>query len=181
MSPLARLVSLLMISLTTQAHAAGLPEGLRGKSIVLAWTESRQQRVVGQPNFYTINGGVNLSLYVSTAGRIFSRRTVSTRAGSGSIERAPSEGGGGLPARGALFRDQTLTLITEAKGGAYRTTIEFDASFASCRAGVTLAFQSGKTSIALSPIIHKYVEVKSMTPSGISCSVRAGNVLAGAT
>jgi hypothetical protein len=74
-----------------------------------------------------------------------------------------------------------MTLIGETKGGAYRTVIEFDANFVSCAARRSIAFQSGQTSIALSPIIHKYVEVKSVTVSGMSCSVRAGNVLAGAT
>jgi hypothetical protein len=181
MTPLARLISLLVVSLTTQAHAAGAPEALKGKSVILTWTEARQQRVVGQPNFYSVNGSVSLSLYISTAGRVFSRRTNSTRAGSGTIERAPAEGGGVRPTRAALFGGQTMTLIGETKGGAYRHVIEFDASFASCSARVALAFQSGKTSIALSPIIHKYVEVKSVTVSGISCSVKAGNVLAGAT
>jgi len=181
MTPLARLISLLVMSLTTQAHAAGAPEALRGKSVILTWTETRQQRVVGEPNFYSVNGGISLSLYVSTDGRVFSRRTDSTRAGSGTVERAPGEGGAVRPTRAALFGGQTMTLIGETKGGAYRNVIEFDASFASCRARVTLAFQSGKTSITLSPIIHKYVEVKSVTVNSISCSVKAGNVLAGAT
>ena len=74
-----------------------------------------------------------------------------------------------------------MTLIGETKGGAYRTVIEFDASFASCTARVALAFQPGKTSISLSPIIHKYIEIKSVTANGMSCSVKNGNVLGGAT
>jgi hypothetical protein len=181
MTPLARLISLLVMSLTTQAHAAGAPEALKGKSVILNWTETRQQRVVGQPNFYSVNGSDSTSIYVSTAGRIFSRRTNSTRAGSGTVERAPGEGSGAYPKGTVLFGGQTMTLIGETKGGAYRTVIEFDANFVSCTARRAIAFQSGKTSIALSPIIHKYVEVKSVTVSGMSCSVKAGNVLAGAT
>ena len=85
MTPLARLISLLVMSLTTQAHAAGAPEALKGKSVILTWTETRQQRVVGQPNFYSVIGSDSTSIYVSTAGRIFSRRTNSTRAGSGTV------------------------------------------------------------------------------------------------
>jgi hypothetical protein len=181
MMPLARPISLLVMLLATQAYAAGAPEALKGKSVILTWTETRQQRHVGEPNFYSVNGSVSLSVYVSTAGRLFSRRTMSTRAGSGAIELAPREGGGAYPTRTALFGAQTMTLIGETKGGAYRTLIEFDASFASCSARVALGFQSGKTSISFSPITKKYVEVKSVTVNGISCSVKTGNVLAGAT
>ncbi|MFL6817190.1 MAG: hypothetical protein ACJ8EF_04535 [Bradyrhizobium sp.] len=182
MITLARLIALHLLLLTTQqAHAAGPPEALKGKTIVLAWTETRQQRVVGDPNFHTINGWHGLSAYVSTAGRVFSRRTMSTRAGSAAIEHAPRDGGGAHPTRSAMFGGQTMTLIGETKGGAYRTVIEFDASFASCTARVALAFQPGKTSISLSPIIHKYIEIKSVTANGMSCSVKNGNVLGGAT
>jgi hypothetical protein len=181
MMPLARPISLLVMLLGTQAHAAGAPEALKGKSVILTWTETRQQRYVGELDFYSVNGSVSVSAYVSTAGRVFSRRAMSTRAGSGTIEQAPGEGGGAYPTRTALFRGQTMTLIGETKGGAYRTLIEFDASFASCSARVALAFQSGKTSISLSPITKKYVEMKSVTANGISCSVKTGNVLAGAT
>jgi len=106
---------------------------------------------------------------------------MSTRSGTGTIEQAPGESGGAYPTRTALFGSQTMTLIGETKGGAYRTLIEFDASFVSCSARVALAFQSGKTSISLSPITKKYVEMKSVTANGISCSVKTGNVLAGAT
>jgi hypothetical protein len=181
MMPSARPISLLVMLLATQAHAAGAPEALKGKSVILTWTETRQQRVVGEPNFYSINGNDSTSIYVSTAGRVFSRRTNSTRRGSGTVEQAPGVSGGAYPKGAALFSGQTMTLIGETKGGAYRTLIEFDASFTSCRARRALAFQSGKTSIALSPIIHKYVEVKSVTVNGMSCSVKDGNVLAGAT
>jgi len=63
-----------------------------------------------------------------------------------------------------------MTLFGETKGGAYRTLIEFDANFASCSARVALGFQSGKTSIALSPITKKYVEMKSVTANGPATS-----------
>jgi hypothetical protein len=181
MMQLARPISLLVMLLATQSHAAGAPEALKGKSVILTGTETRQQRYVGEPSFYSVNGDVSLSVYVSTAGRVFTRRTNSTRAGSGTIEQAPGEGGGVYPTRTALFAGQTMTLIGVTKGGAYRTLIDFDASFASCSAKVALAFQSGRTSISLSPITKKHVEMKSVTANGISCSVRAGNVLGGAT
>jgi hypothetical protein len=56
-----------------------------------------------------------------------------------------------------------------------RRPVDFDPSFTSCSARVSLGYQSGKTSISFSPITKKQVEMKSMTASGISCSIRAGN------
>jgi hypothetical protein len=178
MMQLAHSGSLLVILLATQTHAAGAPEALKGKSVILSWTETREQRHVGEANFYSYNASVSFNIYVSAAGRVFSRRTTSTRAGSGTIERAP--GGSGGQGK-ALFAGQTMTLIGVTTGGAYRTSIDFDASFTSCSARVALAFQSGRTSITLSPISKKYLEIKSTTVNGMNCSVRAGNVLAGAT
>jgi hypothetical protein len=178
MMKLTRSILLLATLPTNQIHAAGAPDALRGKSVILSWSETRQQRHVGEPSFYPYNASVSLTVYVSTAGRVFSRRTTSTRAGAGTIERAP----GGSAGQGkALFGGQTMTLIGVTMGGAYRTSVDFDASFTSCSGRVVLAFQSGRTSITLSPISKRYLEIKSTTVSGMSCSIRAGNVLAGAT
>jgi hypothetical protein len=179
MTPPFQLVAVLVISFATQAYGAGQPEALKGKSIILTWTEVRQQRVVGEPDFHTINGSVSVTLYISTAGRIFSRRTDSVRGRSGSRERAPDDAG--VRTSGDHFRDQTLTLISESKGRASRIAIEFDESFSNCRARVEVTFQSGKTEVTLSPIIHKYIEIKSVAVNGVNCSVNAGNALAGAT
>src|SRR5215211_4499710 len=129
MMQLVRPTSLLVMLLATQAHAAGAPEALKGKSVIVTWTETRQQRHVGEPNFYSVNASASLSVYISTAGRAFSRRTNSTRAGSGSIERAPGEGG---EERRAQFAGQTMTLIGVTTGGAYRTSVDFDPNFTSC-------------------------------------------------
>jgi hypothetical protein len=119
MMKLARPLSLLVL-LATQAHA-GAPEALKGKSIVLTWSETRQQRHVGEPHFYSVNARVNLSLYVSTAGRVFVRRTNTTGSGSGSFEGLPAESGG---RSNASFVGQTLMLIGTTAGGAHRTLVE---------------------------------------------------------
>ena len=181
MIPSAHHISLLVMLLATQAHAADAPAALKGKSVVVTWTETRQQRHVGEPNFHSVDAGHNLSMYISTAGRVFSRQTNTTRTGSGATEQVSGESGGAYPTRTPLFAGHSMTMVGETKGGARRTLIEFDASFESCSARVATAFQSGKTSVSLSPITKKYVEIKSVTANGASCSVKSGNVLAGAT
>ena len=111
---------------------------------------------------------------------MFSKLTNQTRAGSGSTEQVAGEGGNGPYAtRTPSFSGQSMTIISENKGGAGRVIVDFAAGFASCNAKATLAFEAGKTSRSFSPITHKWVEIKSATPSGASCSVQSGNVLGG--
>jgi hypothetical protein len=169
----------------TQSHAAGAPDQLKGKSIVVSWSETREQREEmdhGWNGFHVVDAKHTLSMYISTAGRVFSRQTNAMRGGSGSTEQVAGEGnGGGYAVRTPLFSGQTLTVISENRGGARRAVIEFDASFASCTAKASTGFESGKSSVSLSPITHKHVEMKSVNTSAASCSVQNGNVLGGPT
>src|SRR5215472_16156469 len=71
------------MSLSDLAHAAP-PQQLVGKSVVVTWNESRIQRTVGQAEFRSVQASHVMSLYVGESGRVFSRLTNTTRAGSGS-------------------------------------------------------------------------------------------------
>ncbi|MBI3701518.1 MAG: hypothetical protein HY242_13880 [Afipia sp.] len=163
---------------TTPASSAGAPAQLRGKSVVVNWTETRQQKNENWNDFRTVVASHKLEIYISTAGRVFSRQTNQTRAGSGSTEQVAGEGGGS-GTRMPSFDGQTMTVIAATQGGARRTVIDFDASFASCSAKAGTAFEDGKTKVSTSPIAHKRVEMKSVTTSGVSCSVQTGNLLGG--
>lgn len=160
------------------AHAAP-PEQLKGKSVVIAWTETRQQRYVGEGDFHSVNASHTLSIYVSATGRVFSRQINRTVAGSGTSEQVAGEGGDPYATRTPMFNGQTMTVIGEAKGGARRTVINFGAGFASCSASAATGFEAGKSKVALSPITKKYVEIRSVTTNGASCSVQSGNVFGG--
>lgn len=162
----------------TPVFSAGAPPQLKGKSIVVTWTETRQQRNEGGTDFRTVIANHKLAIYVSTAGRVFSKQTNQTRAGSGSTEQVAGEGGG-PGARTPLFSGQTMTVIAATQGGARRTVIDFDTSFTSCSAKAGTAFEDGKTKVSMSPITHQRVEIKSVTTSGVSCSLENGNVLGG--
>jgi hypothetical protein len=172
----------IVVVLSGSALAGAAPEQLKGKSIVVDWTVSRQQKNEGWTDFRTVIGSHHLSVYVSTAARVFSKLTNQTRAGSGSTEQVAGEGGNGPYAtRTPSFSGQTMTIISENKGGAGRVIVDFGAGFSSCSAKATLAFEEGKTSKSFSPITHKWVEIKSAAPSGASCSIQSGNVLGGPT
>jgi hypothetical protein len=151
------------------------PENLLGKSVVVTWSDTRSQRDGDDPEFHTVNGSHTLSVYVSTAGRAFIRQTNTTRRGSGTRDQAPGENG----SRTAVFNGRSMTVMGQSRGGVQRTIVNFDNDFTSCNATTGLAFQDGQTSISISPITGRRVEMRSLTVNSVSCSLQSGNVLGG--
>jgi hypothetical protein len=172
------LLGMVMLLSPSLAYA-GPPGQLKGKSVVISWTETRQQRDVGESEFRSVNASHTMSIYVSDAGRVFSRQVNRTRRGEGGTDQVAGEGGGPFSIRTPLFSGQTMTVIGESRGGARRAVISFDAGFASCTAAASTGFEAGKSKIALSPITKKMVEIRSVTTNGASCSVQSGNVFGG--
>jgi hypothetical protein len=156
-------------------HAASPPAALLGKSVLMTWSEARQQRPVGAPNFRSVNASHNLSMYVSTAGRVFSRQTVRTGLGTGTRDQVS-----GSPASRVVpsFAGRTMTVISPFRsGGLRRQVIEFDPSFSSCNATVSFEKEPGSAAaIGVSVIDGRIFEIQSVSVANVSCSVRSGNV-----
>jgi hypothetical protein len=159
------------------------PAGMRGKSVIVTWTENRMQRAVGEQ--VTRHVGVNLDwrVYVSSAGRPFSRLSATamrprgaTRTGSaehvGSVGQSTSGG-----ARAVQFQGRSLINTATMQGMARRIQVDFDDRFASCTARVVVARQVGaQKAIAKSVISKREFEVISATAGAATCAVRSGNV-----
>jgi len=154
---------------------AGPPKELVGKSVTVTWTESREQRPVGDPNWRTVNGTQTFDVYISEAGRVFNRLTVQTGGG-----RAAFPGQvGGEGKRSVSFGGHSLTAVWQIGkgGGATLINADFDASFSSCSAKVSVGRESpGAIVRAYSPIIKHENEVRSHQVGSVSCSIRSGNV-----
>ncbi len=123
-----------------------------------------------------------LSIYVSTEGRFFSRRTSATpsgrrsgkREGVGEIGKSTT---GGL--RLAQFSGRTLTFTSLLVGAARNITITFDEGFSSCRTSVVVGREPGATVIRLKGIATgDNLEIQSLTPTQETCAVQSGNVFA---
>ena len=168
-----------LLSTTSTVALAGPPAQLMGKSVVISWSETRSQRDGDDPRVRTVDGRHTLMIYVSTAGRAFSRQINTTKLGSGTMDQAPGQSGGTYATRVPSFDGQSMTIIAENRGGARRTVVRFDGSFSSCSATTGTGFQAGKSSVSISPITKKRVEVLSVSVGGVSCSVQSGNVLGG--
>jgi hypothetical protein len=163
-----------------RASAQGVPSQLHGKSIVLSWTENRLQRRVGSGGEYQSRAiAQSLSVYVSSQGRLFSRRTVTNPKGAGGKREGVGETGqsatGGL--RNSRFQGGNLVVSTELGGGARLVTVSFGDGFSSCTANVTVAREAGRQTMQVKSFADGgMIEVQSVTASAPSCSIRAGNV-----
>ncbi len=162
--------------------ASAAPTSLYGKSVVLTWSEVSQQRFVGEGSFHTVSRNVNLSVYVSSAGRVFIRQTNSTRLGSGSGEQiAGQRNTGPMQPCVPVFSGQSMTIFAPMQtGGVRRISVEFGAGFGDCSASSAYGKEAGHaTSRAYSPITKSYVEIASVSVGNVSCSVQNGNVFGG--
>lgn len=177
-----RLSSIARVSIAVAVAALGCtsvqaaPQGLYGKSIVVSWTEQRMQRLKGEGEFRPVTRIGGLSVYVSGAGRVFSRKSMTNpkRQASGSTDRV-----GSGEARDIAFEDRTMMVtLSGSSGGARRILVKFDDSFAGCTANVIRGKQEGADKIVASSVINpgRTVEVAEVKTSGESCSMKNGNV-----
>ena len=170
------LASGIFVGVSLSAALAAAPAQLYGKSVRITWGEQRMQRIVGQENFRSVTAQQELSIYVSANGRVFSRMTFSTRAGTGKNEQVAGEGGA---TRVPSFAGRSLQLFMPFQGGMRRVAVEFGDGFGSCSAGVTYPIQEGgRPRVGISPIIKQPIEFQSITASGAKCSISEGNALA---
>jgi len=171
----------LMLAGTVPDAAAAPPAALYGKSIVVSWIESSQQRNVGESNWRSVSRSVTLSVYVSTAGRVFSRQTNAVaRVGSGSTDQVAGQPGGSGPQRIPVFSGHDMTLYGVQQGGARRIAVSFDAGFTGCTATALFAKEVGRSSFRrISPINGRTLEIATVSPGPATCTIRSGNVFAG--
>jgi hypothetical protein len=144
--------------LPTIAKAADFPSQLWGRSVVVSWNTDGAD----QPSAVSSNN--QLSVYVSGAGRSFSRMMAggarTTRSDQGSIGSAASTAVSVYFENGALLAD--VTMISSA----LRVAIIFDAVYGKCNAMVIFGKDGG-------------VPVRGRDIKASSCSITDGNVLVG--
>lgn len=117
-------------------------------------------------------------IYISSAGRVFSRATRTVGRNQKQTERGPEQTAG--DATGSLkFVGNRLVGLLQFKSGATMMNVDFDPSFQSCTVNVVVGRDSGK------PIVWKglngvtYTSTGAPQVGGLSCSIQSGNALAG--
>ena len=177
---LSRLVALTLLALALIAPffgAARAQEPLRGKSVVVTWTEERMQRREGQSDYRPATRQGTFSAYVGADGRILSRLDMmNPRRGGG---EGPVRAGSGARRQIALSgRIMTAVYLAQA-GGARRIVVSFDDGFGRCTAEVIRGKEEGAEAIVARsrnrPGVK--VEIVSVKTNGVSCAVKDGNVV----
>lgn len=168
-------IGMAFLGSTLPAQAAP-PKQLLGRSVTVSWTETRSQRNAGETEFRSVNANHTLMVYVSSAGRVFSRQVNSTQGGSGQINQVGAAREGSYAVATPSFSGQAMTIVRVGQGGARRVAVAFDAGFSSCSATAGTGFEAGKTYTSYSPITKRNVEIRSSSVGSVSCSVRDGNV-----
>ncbi len=160
------------------AAAAAIPAGLRGHSLAVAWTDDRTIRDPSGREKQLAQTSA-LTLYVSGAGRVFSRFDRSTgRSDTSSllqVSGAPSDFLHWNWEGGSLVADQHFDR------GARRVIISFGEGWSNCTLRVLHGKEVGSSSIVYSGYRDgvKY-QILSIAVTSTSCTIQPGNVFSGA-
>jgi hypothetical protein len=167
--------------------AGAAPHQLYGKSVVIGWREDRQQRVAGQDQIRAVGVSAEMRVYISEAGRPFSRMTMlamnrHAHLKSGNVDAVDGVGSGpkGNFTSAVNFNGATMIVSQpRGSGGAQQVLVRFDSGFQSCSAQVIVGRSSNSGSITARSLINgQRVEMFSVKASGESCHVQSGNVFA---
>jgi hypothetical protein len=163
--------ALAMASLTVPAMAEGPPKQLYGKTVSTSctmdqvWTdaEGRQRHPQARMDFV---------VYISTAGRIFTRQRIVRNGQSWQGELDPGAGGNQVQ---ASWSGRRLLMTKSYISGAGQETIDFDSDYRTCSASVLVGKQNGAPVVRKSPIDGKTYQLVSSNVVSSSCSITEGN------
>lgn len=155
--------------------AFAAPAGLLNKTIRISWFQQTPGHSVGTNQPVSSGRSVALTVYVSSAGRVFTKGTARTGRFTGERTVAPDAG---------VFRSQGAKLVGVwhhggGTNGATSMTVSFDGGFQSCSLDVILGSENGKPLewVALNGV--RYVATGHPSISNQTCSIAPGNAFAG--
>lgn len=164
-------VTVIGISLINPANAA--PAGLLNKTVRVSYGFY----IPGKSAVGTTNGGgrsVTTIIYVSSAGRVFSKQVARARGGAGEDRMAaPDRTAGHFD-----FTGDTMVSTRQFGNAAGRMTVKFDSSFQSCTADIIVGGENGAPMTWVGLNGERYTQVGKPTVSSVTCSVENGNAFA---
>ena len=167
---------LLFLFLAVAPAQAAPGSDLVGKSVLVSWTENRQQRTNGS-EVRAVARSFQLQMYISGAGRPFTRVTSSGRGTALGNEQVGS-GGESLGGGTRSVRIGGNSIIVQADSGNYARKLSIDVTpgGGSCTAKMSVGKESGSAPRAFRNSSGTTLEIHSLSVSGVSCSIRRGNV-----
>ena len=170
------------------AAMAGPPQALFGKSVVAAWTESRDIKFTdGTIQHVTIRG--DYAVYVSSQGRVFSqlvRKGINKQGQESGVASGASRGpDGNIKTRHSrgnrVLKFEGRSLITNStyESGARHITIAFDEGFRNCTVGVIFGKEAGAPGIVNHGMTGRLFMLVSVDVGATSCAIRDGAAVGG--
>lgn len=168
------IVSVAAILLGTSTASLAAPSGLLNKSIHISYATFIPARTVdGRINRGTRK--VSMTIYVSSAGRIFLKKVNRTGGFGRDFEAAPER-----TAHGFHFAGSTLVGVLGARSGnmAAQWRVSFDSSFQTCSAEVIVGGTGGAPISWIGLNGERYTATGHPNVSDVACSVENGNAFA---
>jgi hypothetical protein len=163
-----------MLVVAGAGPACAAPAQLYGRSVIVTWSEDREQRFVGEEELRNIAGYGEFSIYLSSTGRPFSRMSFSVKGRSGSRDAV-----GGESRRSVILQGHDMKVVMPMAGGARLVSVTFDSGFQSCSAQVLTGKQNGADRIRVTSVTNgREVEMISVRTGAASCRLQDGNVFA---
>lgn len=163
----------LMAALWYPVTAAGAPAAAMNKTITISFVATgMSKRTDGTTRGF--NTTVSRMIYVSSAGRLFMRHTLTSGRASRGGDFDPNDARTG---KGSFqFRGNKLVGVIPFSSGARQITATFDPGFSSCTATV-IEGHSGGVIRRRGPDGAMY-EVTSGSTTSVTCSIQNGNAFA---
>jgi hypothetical protein len=159
--------------------AFAAPTQLYGKSVVVSWTEEREQRVEGEATTHNVGRNGSFSVYVSSAGKPFSRMSFAFSKSRGGLKYGKKDavGGEGSGNRKVTFSGNSMSVGMGMQSGARSILVTFDGGFQGCSAQVLTGKESGASSIKAKSLVDgTRLEIISVKTGAASCKIQDGNV-----
>ena len=156
--------------LLPMSGASAAPAQLYGKAISIAYSVTANA-VAEDGTTSNRPRTVQRTIYISSKGRVFSRSDRQAGRNSDTVERGPESTSGHFSFQG----NRLVGVNTSFISGAGQLVVNFDSSFQSCTASVTLGRESGKAFKFKGLNGKTFTSTGTPTVSTPTCSIREGN------
>jgi hypothetical protein len=159
------------------ARADAAPDVLRGRSVVITWTERRDQINVTLNKAEIISSRGTLIVYVGSNGQVFSRM----RTGNGpaaSDQTAGEHDKTGFGRREVVFSANALQITNAFRGGARQFRVTARPGWSGCSATVVYARDGSGGPMRQINLKGHTQQLNAVAITGTGCRVASGNVMA---
>lgn len=160
-----------IVGFTEVASAA--PQALRGKSVIISWTEARRERTeTGQER--SVNTPFKMTVYVSSQDKTFNRLSIGR---GNSDQTSGTSDSSGFAARSVSFSGSQLSVTNSFHGGARQISATFSPGFSGCSGNVVIGRGSEGKPIRQKMMGGGIITLLSVAVGAVSCSISDGNAL----